>query len=391
MCQRGTVPVKSYCAHVEGTVAGVQGDGSRSAVADDKNHLQRPGEGLSGEGPPTQKALRPIDEPMESGSPRRWDSTPSDAAALLSRLSRGEREFKGARLAFSRFKACSLRWAILDDSDLRRSDFEGADLGYTSLCGANLSGVSLVGASLEKAVLTGADLREADVRGADFSGADLTDVDLGFAVANEQTRWPAGFEASARGVFVLGGAPVPTPTGSADDTGFTAVPPEPARYVQVTSGVCAVATSDSNLTSSLDLESEIEQTDPGLPPSPIPVPAVEAHVAFTEAVRDGQRKFPGAQLGGLRLVGANLSRLDLQGADLSSARLPRVNLRAANLRGADLRAADLQGANLVGADLRDAQLDGADLSGANLSGAMLPTEIRGLVTADARTRWPSRH
>ncbi|HEV3365798.1 MAG TPA: pentapeptide repeat-containing protein, partial [Acidimicrobiia bacterium] len=55
--------------------------------------------------------------------------------------------------------------------------------------------------------LTGADLKGADLTGADLKGADLTGADLNDAIldgarADEQTKWPEGFDPEAHGVDV---------------------------------------------------------------------------------------------------------------------------------------------------------------------------------------------
>ena len=243
------------------------------------------------DGPPTQRALRPVEGP--SPSARACDQTPSDAAAVLARLSRGERDFSGSRLAFSRFKSCSLRWAILDESDLRRSDFELADLGYASFRGSNLSGSSLAGACLEKSVLIGADLREADLRGADLSTADLTDAELAFAVADSSSSWPQGVDPVARGVFVLGGdGAAVTPVGAAEESGFTARPAEVPRYVQVRRGG-VVATPDEIPRAAREPSPGQAGTNPGVPPIAGVGRLAPEQQAFVKAVEEGCRGFAG--------------------------------------------------------------------------------------------------
>ena len=97
--------------------------------------------------------------------------------------------------------------------------------------------------------------------------------------------------------------------------------------------------------------------------------------------RNGERKFPDADLryahlvnADLRyayLVGADLRRADLRYAYLSGTNLRSADLRRANLSYAHLFSANLSGANLVGAYLSGAYLSNADLSGANLSGTDL--------------------
>ena len=59
---------------------------------------------------------------------------------------------------------------------------------------ANLSGADLTGADLSLAYLTRADLRGADLTGADLSLAYLSGAYLSWAIWNEDTSWPDGFE-----------------------------------------------------------------------------------------------------------------------------------------------------------------------------------------------------
>ena len=67
--------------------------------------------------------------------------------------------------------------------------------GYTIEPGANLSGANLSGANL-----SGANLNGANLEGANLYGANLDRADLGQAVADEDTRWPEGFDPRAAGV-----------------------------------------------------------------------------------------------------------------------------------------------------------------------------------------------
>jgi uncharacterized protein YjbI with pentapeptide repeats len=70
------------------------------------------------------------------------------------------------------------------------------NLGFANLQGANLSR-----ADLQDAVFVGANLHDAFLRGANLQGANL-----GFALADETTRWPDGWtpdRANARGVEYL--------------------------------------------------------------------------------------------------------------------------------------------------------------------------------------------
>jgi Pentapeptide repeats (8 copies) len=104
--------------------------------------------------------------------------------------------------------------------DLRNVDLRGAHLGGAYLVYAHLEGADLSGAHLERARLRGTYLeganlsrgflgeafRGAHLAGADLSrahlqGADLDGANLERAVADEHTRWPAGFDWRAAGVI----------------------------------------------------------------------------------------------------------------------------------------------------------------------------------------------
>ena len=87
---------------------------------------------------------------------------------------------------------------------------------FQDLSGLNLSGLSLSGANFTQANLRGANLANADLSGASFAGADLTAADLAGANLTNAgltggvfyrsryttaTRWPAGFDASNKGMI----------------------------------------------------------------------------------------------------------------------------------------------------------------------------------------------
>jgi biotin operon repressor len=69
------------------------------------------------------------------------------------------------------------------------ADFSGLDLTDADLSGADLTGAKLVGATLIRAKLRGTHLAGADLTNADLSDAVLTGVR-----ADENTRWPEGFD-----------------------------------------------------------------------------------------------------------------------------------------------------------------------------------------------------
>lgn len=117
----------------------------------------------------------------------------------------------------------NLHWAELSGRDLggvdlRSAGLTRADLRRARLCGANLESANLADADLRQAdlrqarlaaaTLRNADLRGADLRGADFIGRGaplvLWDKTLGGAqfrgaIYDSATRWPIGFDCTARG------------------------------------------------------------------------------------------------------------------------------------------------------------------------------------------------
>lgn len=115
-----------------------------------------------------------------------------------------------AVLRRARCALADLRGAKLVETDVRDADFDGADLRE-----ANLRKTDARGADFR-----GADLRLADLRGADLSTADLAETRLTGALADEHTRWPAGFDHSAAGV-VETDDPGPEPSPLLQPPGMT--------------------------------------------------------------------------------------------------------------------------------------------------------------------------
>jgi hypothetical protein len=85
----------------------------------------------------------------------------------------------------------------VDMHSLAGRAFAGANLAGAYLAGANLAGAYLTGAYLTGAYLTRAYLPGANLTGANLSGANLTG-----AVADQNTRWPDGFDPAARSAEV---------------------------------------------------------------------------------------------------------------------------------------------------------------------------------------------
>ena len=74
------------------------------------------------------------------------------------------------------------------------------DCSYQDLHEANLVASDLPGANLEGANLEGANLEGADLYGADLYGANLEGAIFGWAIADQDTQWPEGFDPVAAGV-----------------------------------------------------------------------------------------------------------------------------------------------------------------------------------------------
>jgi hypothetical protein len=144
-------------------------------------------------------------------------------------------DFSGAHLAGAGLIRANLEGADLAGANLRGANLYGAILWGANLTGADLAaayldGADLTGANLVEANLTGVDLIRANLTGADLAGAnlvmaDLTGVNLYGATADQNTRWPDGFDPVAAGVaFTTTEAPpadlVPNPVLEACVTGI---------------------------------------------------------------------------------------------------------------------------------------------------------------------------
>jgi uncharacterized protein YjbI with pentapeptide repeats len=122
-------------------------------------------------------------------------------------------KLQNARLGFAHLQGAQLDGANLQgasviDADLQGAYLGGANLQGASLIGANLQGASLRSANLQRAWLMRANLRGANLQGARLDGArlegaQLDGANLQNALADEDTRWPDGWDraqAEARGV-----------------------------------------------------------------------------------------------------------------------------------------------------------------------------------------------
>jgi uncharacterized protein YjbI with pentapeptide repeats len=117
---------------------------------------------------------------------------------------------EGVNLAGVSLREANLAGASLVGANLERADLYGAEIFFTNLREANLANAVLIKASLVRANLEGANLSgalliaadleeaylyEANLRGADLSGlTNLSGADLNGARANDETRWPSGWD-----------------------------------------------------------------------------------------------------------------------------------------------------------------------------------------------------
>jgi uncharacterized protein YjbI with pentapeptide repeats len=82
-----------------------------------------------------------------------------------------------ARFDKANFREAHLSGAVLDQADLRQSDLTDADVGFASFVGCDLRGTTFLVQRIEDAVLRR-------------------------AVADADTRWPAGFDPAKAGVVI---------------------------------------------------------------------------------------------------------------------------------------------------------------------------------------------
>jgi len=117
-----------------------------------------------------------------------------------------------------------LRRVLLIDAHLERASLADAHLEGALLIGARLEGATLAGAHLEQAIFTSlkwadltaqpgsaylprgkgfvGDLPAASLEGADLTSAHLEGAALAGARADEETRWPDGFDWQIVGVVM---------------------------------------------------------------------------------------------------------------------------------------------------------------------------------------------
>jgi hypothetical protein len=155
-----------------------------------------------------QYAPRPAGDQTPDGPPE-GDRAPdhlqvraADVQAALSVLAKGSLRPEGDEPL--RLLGADLRRANLWKAQLVGADLEGTHLGWAwlrfarlekaDLTAADLRAADLTGANLDGAELTGAQLQGAHLEGASLLGANLDHAQLDGALADQQTRWPEGFD-----------------------------------------------------------------------------------------------------------------------------------------------------------------------------------------------------
>jgi uncharacterized protein YjbI with pentapeptide repeats len=215
----------------------------------------------------------------------------------------------GARWDDGRFFSSALRIALESLAQERDTAGNPIKLRNADAAGANLEAINLENADLHVCDFSLADLSLANFRntkfyqcdlkrarlfGTDFQGADFREVHLRFALYNEETRFPDGFDP--------------------DDAMAYKIAPD----VSLRGAMLKNATLRSANLEKADLQ------------------AANLSIAI---IRGGNWKY-----------------VNLQDANLAGARAADIDLRWSNLQNANLQGARLQDAKLDGADLRGANL-----------------------------------
>lgn len=112
-----------------------------------------------------------------------------------------EASFNGAKLTRADFTGANLKEVSLSGHNLRNTVFNNAEMKEADLSLADMRDSELSYANLREADLTKADLRGANIKGADLSEARLSGTIFKGAIADDFTKFPAGFNPSAEGVI----------------------------------------------------------------------------------------------------------------------------------------------------------------------------------------------
>jgi uncharacterized protein YjbI with pentapeptide repeats len=118
----------------------------------------------------------------------------------LSGLNWSGSNFDGATLTKARLdcvnaKGATFRKTMLNQSDLYSTNLTAADFAGATLQQCNLTTTNCTQASFRDADLREAKFNFANLRGADFTGANLQGATFERTTYDENTRWPADFEA----------------------------------------------------------------------------------------------------------------------------------------------------------------------------------------------------
>lgn len=122
--------------------------------------------------------------------------------ADLSQSDLSEAYLMRADLNEANLSEAKLNQANLSQASLRRANLSGANLPEANLFGADLTGANLKRANLREANFSQANLTEANLSEVDLSATYLYSSDLEGAKYNRNTKWPKGFDPTARGAFL---------------------------------------------------------------------------------------------------------------------------------------------------------------------------------------------
>ncbi len=310
-------------------------------------------------------------------------------AANLSWADLRSASFAAAEMSDAQLFSATMTDAVLTDAVLERSRLDSVDLDDAILQSANMAGAILHGTTLRSADLSGADLRRADLRGVDMTDANLLEAQLGGAVYDADTVFPAGFTVDGVGMYFLGPR---AHLARIDLRGFEfrgqdLTQADLFHANLVDSDLRGATLAGANMAGARLRRALYD--DSAVFPVGYDVATTGAYAVVPGATIVGAKMqwkhlrevaLSGASLHGADLTGADLSRAELNSADLSRAILQTANMAEASLHGADLQEAMLKGAVLRGADMRRANVRGADLSWADLAEA----DLRGADMMGAR-------
>jgi hypothetical protein len=110
--------------------------------------------------------------------------------------------FREARLDNSHLNFADFRAASFVEASVTNCNMHVVDLRYSYLVDADLSHSLLQGARVNGANLEGAKFEHCYLHGADFRGSNLAKASVTGAKADDETRWPTGFDPKSAGIIV---------------------------------------------------------------------------------------------------------------------------------------------------------------------------------------------